>query len=228
MNLKKNAPAEAVVVDESATGSNKRVLVAGGIAAGLAVVAAMSYVLLSGGSGDTATGVVATPKRTATAQPSAAPTAAPSAPAIKKFNGSNARDPFKALVVEPVAAAPGGAAGSGSPVVGGASGGGSPATTAPSPTAPPTVPSTAPTPVTPSVTSKPRSADPVTISLVSVASNDTSANFTLNTKAYKGVKPQATFGTYFKLLNLTQGKCGAVQYGDVTFEMCKGDSLTLR
>ena len=80
----------------------------------------------------------------------------------------------------------------------------------------------------PTATSAPKSADPVTITLVSVASGDTLANFSLDAKAYKGVKPQATFGTYFKLLNLTEGKCGAVQYGDVTFEMCEGDSLTLR
>ncbi len=99
MNLRKNAPTDTVAVDEAVEGSNKRVLVAGGIAAGLAVVAAMSYVLLSGGSGEVGTAVVAAPQGTASSQPTAPPSKASSSPAIKKFTGKNARDPFKPLVV---------------------------------------------------------------------------------------------------------------------------------
>lgn len=229
MNLRKNTPADAVVVEEPTEGSNKRVLVAGGVAAGLAIVAAMSYVLLSGGSDNTDTGVVAAAKHTvATPQPTAAP--AKSAPAIKKFTGKNARDPFKALVVEPVAAS-GGTGATGSPASGSGSSGSTSATGSTSGTTSGSTTSggTSVTPGTVSgVGSAPKSANPVTITLVSVTASDTAASFKLDKQAYSGVKPQQTFGTYFKLLNLTEGKCGAVQYGDVTFEMCEGDSLTLR
>jgi hypothetical protein len=224
MNLRKNAPADDVA-DAPVEESNKRLLVIGGVAAGLAVVAAMSYVLLSGGSEDPDLGVIASPGRTVAAQPSAPPTGAASAPAIKKFTGKNARDPFKALVVEPVAAAAG--TGSTSGTTSGTTGTTSGTTTGTTSgtTSGSTTPTVAPTA---SPTAAPRATDPVTITLVSVAAGDTSANFKLDGTAVKGVKPQATFATYFKLLNLTQGKCGAIQYGDVTFEMCEGDSITLR
>lgn len=229
MNLRKNTPADAVVVEEPSEGSNKKVLVAGGVAAGLAVVAAMSYVLLAGGSDDTETGVVAAAKHTVTQKPTAAPSPAKSAPAIQKFTGKNARDPFKALVVEPAAASGGSTAstsGSSSGSTGSSSGTGS---TSGSTSGSTTSGGTVANPVGGSTSgSTPKSTDPVTITLVSVTSTDTAATFTLDKQSYKNVKPQATFGTYFKLLNLTEGKCGAVQYGDVTFDMCEGDSLTLR
>src|SRR4051794_759192 len=118
MNLRKNAPADGVVVDEAVEqAGRKKLFVAGGVAAALAVVAAMGFVFLTGGDDPVDTGVVASAAHSPAALvPPTAPTGtATSAPAIKKFTGSNARDPFKALVVE--AAGTGAAvAGSGSTV----------------------------------------------------------------------------------------------------------------
>jgi predicted component of type VI protein secretion system len=179
----------------------------------------MSYVLLSGGSGDSETGVVAGAKNpVAKTKPTAS--AAKSAPAIKKFTGKNARDPFKALVVEPVAAAPGPAASSPAPTAN--------PTAAPvgGPATPVTVPSssyTAPSTPAPSATT----AKSTTITMVAVASGDTSARIKVDGKSYE-VKPLEQFGTYFKLLNLRESSCGAVQYGDVTFDLCVGQSRTFR
>lgn len=219
MNLRKNTPADAVVVEEPTAGSSKRLLVAGGVAAGLAVVAAMSYVLLSGGSGDTETGVVAAAKNpVAQSKPTAS--AATSAPAIKKFTGKNARDPFKALVVEPVAAS---AAPTGAPAPGG--------TGSTSPTAAPvggsSTPVTLPSPTYSSPAPSATKAKSTTISMVAVASGDTSARLKVDGKSYE-VKPLEEFGSYFKLLNLRESTCGAVQYGDVTFDLCEGESRTFR
>lgn len=226
MNLRKNTPADAVVVDEPTAGSSKRVLVAGGVAAGLAVVAAMSYVLLSGGSGDTETGVVAAAKNpVAQSKPTAS--AATSAPAIKKFTGKNARDPFKALVVEPAAVVGATAGATPAPTAAPAPGG----TGSTSPTAAPiggsSTPVTLPSPTYSSPAPSATKAKSTTISMVAVASGDTSARLKVDGKSYE-VKPLEEFGTYFKLLNLRESTCGAVQYGDVTFDLCEGESRTFR
>ncbi len=221
MNLRKNAPADGVVVDEAAASAGrKRLLVAGGLAAALALVAAMGYVFLTGGDDAAETGVVASgPRVQGTATPLPTGTAT-SAPPIKKFNGKNARDPFKPLVVEQVASTASPSTGT----TGGSTGttGGSTGTTGGS------TGTTGGTAGTTGDSTTPRSTSPVTIKLVTVNASDTSATFLLDQKQYAGVEPMKTFGRYFKLLNLRQGKCGAVQYGDVTFDLCEGQSLTLR
>ena len=85
--------------------SRKQALIAGGVAAGLAVVAAMSYFLLFSGGDDAASTAVAPRRRRRQRRPvqRRADGRATSAPAIKKYTGKTARDPFKALVVEPAA-----------------------------------------------------------------------------------------------------------------------------
>ena len=225
MNLRNKAPADAVVVDESVEGSGRKgMFVAGGVAAGLAVVAGMSYMLLSGGDDAAEAGVVASAKRSVVAQPNA--TAAPSsAPAIKKFNGKNARDPFKALVVEAAAVPAGASSGAGAtpaPVV--------VPTTAPTIApgtvpAPVTVPSTSPTSSRPAPTST--KASLIRITMVAVSTGDTTARIKVDGGVYD-VKPQEEFGKYFKLLNLHDGSCGAIQYGDEAFDLCEGQSRNVR
>ncbi|GAB3597232.1 hypothetical protein GCM10027446_25020 [Angustibacter peucedani] len=225
MNLRKNAPADGVVVDEAGEqASRKKLFVAGGVAAALAVVAAMGYVFLTGGD-DTAadTGVVASahhPAATATVAPTGTAT---SAPPIKKFDGSNARDPFKALVEE--------AAGTGAATAGStnAATAGSTGTTAPAnvPSSTSThsvsVPSSSPT-----KTSKPApQVKSIKISMIAVSDGDTQARIKVDDKTYD-VKPLNQFASYFKLLNLREGTCGAIQYGDATFDLCEGQSRLVR
>ena len=67
----------------------------------------------------------------------------------------------------------------------------------------------------------------ITIKMVSVASNNSNANIKVDSKPFNGVKPMEEFGEHFKLLNLHDGKCGAVQYGDITFDLCEGKTLSV-
>ncbi|GAA4354090.1 hypothetical protein [Angustibacter luteus] len=200
MNLRKKSPADGVV-DESAPGGRKGLVVAAGVAAGLAVVVGMGYVLVSGGDDAPESGVVASANHTPAAKATAAPTKAAkakAAPAIKKYTSKTARDPFKALVVEPVAST-GGAAGTSA--TGGA-------------TAPATQPTAAPSGAT-------------TITLVSVTSTNSSANFKVNSAAANGIKKGQTFGEHFKLIDMSGGKCATVQFGDISVNMCEGKSLSV-
>ncbi|KQX66712.1 hypothetical protein [Angustibacter sp. Root456] len=250
MNLRKNTPADAVVVEEPTEGSNKKVLVAGGVAAGLAVVAAMSYVLLSGGSDAAETGVVAAAKHTVGQQPSAAPSAS-SAPAIKKFTGKNARDPFKALVVEPAAASVGTTGAAGSPasgMTGSTSGTGTPSgTTSGSTTSGSTSNSGSASGGVPSgdgqITTSPTrlviQMDPPTLAdkesfglsyaRFGVGSADASIDTKL--KVYK-VKVGNTFAGHFRLTRLWHSSaedkyCASLLYGDSAFEICGNDSTVV-
>jgi hypothetical protein len=201
MNLRKKSPADGVV-DESAPGSRKGLIVTAGVAAGLAVVVGMGYVLVSGGDDAAETGVVASAKHTPAAGSTATPTAAAkakAAPAIKKYTNKTARDPFKALVVEPVSSTGGGAG--------------------TSPTAGATAPATQPTDTAPE--------GATTITLVSVTSTNSSANFMVNSEPANAVKKGQTFGEHFKLMDLSGGKCATVQFGDISVNMCEGKSLSV-
>ncbi len=221
MNLRNNAPAEGGVVDAGESSSRKKLLVGGGLAAALAVVAAMSYVFLAGSDNAGDTGVVASAGHSATSRPTTEPTGtATSAPAIKKFTGKNAKDPFKPLVVEQ-------AASTGAATVAG----GSPAAPAGTPV-PGVTPSTS-TSVSPAVSPTTTPATPapqaksMKITMVAVSTGDTTARITVDSKTYD-VKPLGEFGSYFKLLNLRESKCGAIQYGDATFDLCEGQSRLVR
>jgi hypothetical protein len=243
MNLRKNnAPDEGVVVDEAGqSASRKKLFVAGGVAAALVAVGGLSYVVLGSGGDDVPTGAVAVTHTPAASQPTDAPSTATSAPAIAKFKGSNARDPFKALVVENAAATSGtGSAAatssgssssstSGSSSSAGASTSGS--TTGGTGTGTAATGTTAGSGSTDAGTSGsttylPRPKTGLKVTLVSVVSNDTSAVVTVDGQKYT-VKPLDEFDTYFRLLNLRQGRCGAVQFGDVAFDLCEGQSITV-
>lgn len=233
MKLSKSEPAD----DLQESGSRKRLLVASGVAVGVAAVAGMAFVFLTSGPDDAVSSAPVPPVHsTATVTGTGTTSTTTTAPVIKKFTGKIAHDPFRALVTEAAAggSATGGAAAGGT-VPGGAVPGGAVATTATGPVANP-VPSTDVTTPTQSVSSPSASttkapqataAPAVKISMVAVASGDTSARLKVDSKFYT-VKPQEEFGTYFRLLNLRESRCGAIQYGDVTFDLCEGQTRTVR
>jgi hypothetical protein len=101
MNLKKSQPepADAVVADVESHGPNKVLLIGGGVVA-VAAAGALAFVLLSGGD-DPVAGAAPLPRPSASATPSATEAATPSTSvSIPTYAAKNARDPFKALVVE--------------------------------------------------------------------------------------------------------------------------------
>jgi hypothetical protein len=198
----------------AATG-RKRLLVAGGVAAGLAAVAGVAFVLLTGGT-DPAPDGAASPdvkavatRLPATDAPTGPATGAPTASgAIKTYSGKSAKDPFAPLVVEPV---------SGDASAGTAAAGTAAAGTAPDGTAPATGQTTG------SGASRPTKAQ--TVKMLSVTGS--SASLSVDSVKHKARIGQ-TFGTYYKLLSLSStDPCGLVQYGDVTVELCEGKSVKL-
>ena len=171
------------------------------------------------------------------------------APPIKKYVAVKARNPFAPLVSVPVAAAapaggtPAGSTTGSSPVgtgtvgvgsvgggtvsgmvggvitggtLGGTFGGG-------------TVGGGTVSGGTVSGTTPPPAAVPapqVKIGMDAVSADNSKARMRVAGKTYT-VKPLEEFGTYFKLLNLRDGGCGAIQYGDIVFDLCEGGSRTV-
>jgi hypothetical protein len=68
---------------------------------------------------------------------------------------------------------------------------------------------------------------PLTVKVVSVAGDNTSARVTVGTKTYS-VAVGDTFATYFKALRLKNGKCGSFTYGDEPFDLCEGDTSRMQ
>lgn len=65
----------------------------------------------------------------------------------------------------------------------------------------------------------------VKVTMAAVSSANTSAKIRVDSKSFT-VAPLEEFGP-FKLLNLRDGSCGAVQFGDVVFDLCEGGSRTV-
>jgi len=68
---------------------------------------------------------------------------------------------------------------------------------------------------------------PVTVKVVSVAGDNTSARVTVSSKTYS-VAVGDVFGTYFKTLRLKNGKCGSFTYGDERFDLCEGETARMQ
>jgi len=66
----------------------------------------------------------------------------------------------------------------------------------------------------------------VKVTMAAVSSANTSAKITIDSKSFT-VAPLEEFGSFFKLLNLRDGSCGAIQFGDVVFDLCEGGSRTV-
>ncbi len=201
-------PPASVQAEEAPARSSKALLIAVGIA--VAVLAVFGYLLFFRGGGEPeATGVVVVP------QAPAAPgdttdtgaTTDTTTPPAKDVQG---RNPFKPLVTEPAAADNTG-------------------TTDGTTTGTTTDPGTAPTGGTPPVTTPPPATNPsgatVTVKLVSIK-GDTAATKVGNVN-YTGLNPGDTFGTNFQLYAIFNPQCAGFLYGDDTFALCVGKSITL-
>lgn len=117
MKLKKSQPSDEIASGVGSGSSASKLLLVGGGVVALAGAGALAFVLLSGGD-DIPEGTAALPKPSASmTAPAGGETVTPSTSAsIPTYAAKNARDPFKALVVD-LGAATGGS--------GGTSGGGS-------------------------------------------------------------------------------------------------------
>ena len=217
-------PAPVTPVEEVAGPKRRNVIILGAVAGALAVGAGAYFLLFAGGSDPVVGAAPVTPPTPRVV--ASAPVKAPVAPPIKKYVAVKARNPFTPLVSVPVAAAaPAGGTGAGSPtgsspmgggtvggiVSGGTVGGGlvSGGTVSGATPLPAAVP-----------------APQVKIGMDAVSADNSRARLRVAGKTYT-VKPLEEFGTYFKLLNLRDGGCGAIQYGDIVFDLCEGGSRTV-
>lgn len=233
---------------EDAPSSRRTVTLLAAIAAALALGAGIYFLLLSGGEAD----AVAAPlvKAPAVVAPAAAPSAAPTP--VTKQKAVKARNPFVALVVLPAQGSDGSPSGATGVVSGAVPVSGSspplpvvpvaqvPVTRAPVtrvpvssvpvgpvPAAPSPITVVGAVPVTPGAPAAPSRPIPVTVKLAAVSADNTVALLTVAGKAVR-VKAGAEFGTDYRLLNLRDGSCGAVQLGSVVVDLCEGKSYTTR
>jgi hypothetical protein len=182
--------------------SKRGLLVA--VAVGAVVLAAAAYFLLfSGGSGsdDASTGGVVPHASTSAGGASAAPsaTAQPvNSASTKHVSSSGWRDPFAPLVV-PSAQSSGAGSGTGTSTGGGSS----------------TSSATVPSGLTEVVT------------LSKVATSPASVDVTVNGKKYTAQTVGQVFGTYFSLAVVTGSSSATLNFGDSSFALSVGKSVTL-
>ena len=246
-------PAAASPADEVAADSSRRnLLILAGVAAALVLGAAVYFLLLRGGDDpDLAAGPVnpLRPRVTASAPPTieppikkyvAAKARNPFIPLISPPVAAAAPVSGTGVVGGTTGGTTGGTGGTtggtggttgGTGGTTGGNGGGTggtgtspgngnnPVYTPPAYTPPAyTPPATTPNPAATAVPATPHK-----VTLVSVASGDTSAQIRVDGKTTT-VKPLEKFGETFKLLNLRDSTCGAIQHGDVVFDLCEGKS----
>lgn len=65
------------------------------------------------------------------------------------------------------------------------------------------------------------------VTLVSIASDGSSANFTVDGTNYSNVKVGDTFASYFKLISISTGSV-VILYGDSQYTLYLGETLTLK
>lgn len=213
---------------ESAQASRRNVVVLAVVAAALALVAAVYLLLFTGGSEPDLAAAAPVPTAPAATAPAPAPSAV--ATPVVRQKAVKARNPFAALVVPqaPTRAQPGAGVAPVTPVpVPVAS---VPVSRVPVTRVPVTRVPVPQTPVTPvpgaGAGAAPRPAA-VTVRLGAVSDDNTMAALTVGGKAVR-VRPGADFGTDYRLLNLRDGSCGAVQLGSVVVDLCEGKSYTTR
>jgi len=187
--------------DEASAGrSRKTIFVAAGV--GLLVAVAAYFLFFSGGSDNSSAdlgGAVAKPSASAGVSklPSASASAAVTTLPVVQV-GKAGRDPFKALVVAPVATT---------------------AATAPSPTATPTAST--------GTSGVPTTGVPNLLKVTRVDPIAGVVDSSVNGKPYAAMLGM-TFAKYFKLIAIgPTATCAVFQYGDATVPLCKGQSLTL-
>lgn len=198
--------------EPSAPGRSRTAVIAAALVGVLVLATAAYFVFLRGGDSSTATGG-GTPIVHKSAPKVSTPVVKPKAkPAVKPFVAPVGRDPFKPLVVPPVLSASG---------VTGVTG-----TTATTPLTGTTGTGTTTTTGT-TGTGTNTATSPISVRVVDVAAGNTSARLLVGSKSY-AVAVGDVFGTYFKVLRLTDGKCGTFQYGDTSFDLCEGQTTRLQ
>lgn len=65
------------------------------------------------------------------------------------------------------------------------------------------------------------------VTLVSIASDGSSANFTVDGASYSNVRAGETFATYFKLVSISTNSV-VILYGDSEYTLYLGETLTLK
>ncbi len=202
------APAEAVAADEVSGRSSRALLIAGGVA--IAVLAVFAYLLFFRGGGEPeATGVVVIGGGPA----AVAPETPDEAVTVKKTKVTNVKgtNPFVPIEVEAVDT--GGADTAANTTTD---------TTATDTTTNPeagTTGGTAPPPATSP------SGQTVTVKLVSVKGDLVATK--VGTVNYTGLAPGDTFGTNFQVYAIFNNSCAGFLYGDESFALCEGKSVTL-
>ena len=195
------AVADQPTAEEVADGRRVKPLYLVAAVAAVAVLAAAAYFLLfSGGGSEEPSGTVAGAQHpSASASASAHPSTAPTA--VASAPSSSGRDPFAPLAVpEATTAATGGTTtgGTGTTTTGSGSGSG--------------------------VTAPAGVQQVVALKAVSTASG--SATLTVNSKSYIAHLGE-TFAKYFQLRGVSKG-CGYFLYGDMSFQLCGTQSVTLK
>ena len=199
---------------QEARGNRRTILILGVV--GTLVLGALAYFFVFSG-GEEPTEEAAPVRRATDVQATPAPVATPvPAKAPKLSKKSIGKDPFKALIVPPVAGVGAGAPAGGTTTTGGSTVTGGTTTTG-----------TAVTGGTTTSSGGGTSTTPLTVKVVSVAGDNSSARVTVGTKAYS-VAVGDVFGTYFKALRLKNGKCGAFTYGDERFDLCEGETAKMQ
>jgi hypothetical protein len=199
---------------DEASGNRRTILILALV--GVLVLGALAYFFVFSGGDEPTDTSLPTPRSTgvqATPTPTKAPAVVKAPKLSKKSVG---KDPFKALVLP---AADGGAAPAGetpvtgsTPVTGGGTtitGGGT---------------TTGGTTTTGGGTT---SSTPVTVKVISVTDNNSSARVKVGSQVYT-VAVGDVFATYFKALRLKNGKCGSFQYGDERFDLCEGETAKMQ
>lgn len=204
------SPDNESVTEPAGSNARKALIVAGGVGA-VALLAFGGYTLFGGGGSDP----VAAPPVASRARASATPTPSASAPAavLPAAKTSHVfRDPFK-----PLLSAKGAAVATGVPVAK------VPVTVVASPKVQAPVGGSNAVPTSAPVPPKPV----VKVKLISVDAADTVGQVAVN-----GVASPAPIGVAFaekfKALRYSEGNCGTFQYGDERFDLCEGQTATMR
>lgn len=224
------APPPADEIPTASDGRKRLFLLAGGGVAVIAVAALAYFFLLSGGSSDTGARPPLPIAHTKVSGGASASSSSPSAvQPLKTFAGKTARNPFKTL--DPPKAASGTTGSTGTTT--GTNSGTTTGTTTPATTGGTTTGSTTGT----TGTTTPHSSVPLTVTLTSIASDQSGATVSITPKGGKAKaytpKLGATFDTYFQLTGFAGAKgaapkCILMQYGDSSAMVCEGDVFTVQ
>jgi hypothetical protein len=214
------APAGAKPVNEEKGSSQRqRLLLLGGGGAALALVAVLAYVfLLSGGDDPALNAAVPVHNPSQSVAGGTKTTKTPKAVAPLKTHTGTARNPFKALIL-PASDSTGTGTTTGTAATG----------------------STSSTNTTPAGTTTPTTATtssvPLTLKLKSINAGKTGATITVQAKG-KSAKTYTpalggTFATYFQLDGFLSDadnvpQCALLQYGDTSFNLCKGTTFKIQ